>query len=327
MTNAEDQTYIAVDFGGTNIRAARFTPNGRLLARARNPTMAETGTEAIFDRITDTVLEVMPATADSVRAVGIGSPGPLNPFTGVIIHSPNIPDFHDFPLVDRLTRILKLPVCLNNDANVAALGEWKFGAAQGSDDLIYMTVSTGVGAGVICSGTLIQGFNGLGGELGHTVIDPDGPWCSCGRRGHLEAYASGTSIARTARSQLRAAAKSSIREMVNGDIRQVTAAHVGQAALDGDPFARGVIEEAGHFIGIALTNFVHIFNPELIVMGGGVSNLGDLLFSPMREELQKRAMDRDYWENLRIVKAALNDDAGLYGALVLAQQMFPQEVA
>lgn len=316
-------SYIAVDLGGTNIRAAQYTPQGELIARAKRPTLFGGGGE-VLERLVSTVQEVMPANGSAVKAIGIGAPGPLNPFTGVILNAPNLPGWINFPLKQILESRLHIPIELGNDANMAALGEWKYGAGRGHNDVLYLTISTGIGGGVISGGRLIVGVNGMAAELGHVAISPDGPVCGCGQRGHLEALASGPSMARTARARLRAGASSTILEMVNGEIDTVTAEHIGDAAKAGDAFALSILEEAGVFIGRAVANFMHIFNPSVVILGGGVSNnVGDLLLQPVRGEVQRRVMTDLYSKDTPIVKAQLGDDVGLLGTLALAIETHP----
>ena len=316
-------TYISVDLGGTNIRAAHYKSNGELIARAKRSTHAHDGNEAVLDRVIEMINEVMPPMG--AKAIAIGAPGPLNPFSGVILRAPNLPGWVDFPLQKIIEERLKMPCVIGNDANLAAMGEWKFGAGRGHDDVVYLTISTGIGGGVISGGKLILGKSGMATELGHIVVAPDGAVCGCGQRGHLEAMASGPAIAKTARARLRthAGSTSSIINFVNGDIDQVTAAHVGEAARAGDPVAINLIAEAGMFIGRAVADFCHVFNPSIVILGGGVAiNCGDLLLEPARAAMRSRVMSSIYLRDCEIVQAQLGDDVGLLGALALAVETF-----
>lgn len=312
-------TVVAVDLGGTNIRAAIFpTAEPPPTAIVRVPTRAAEGPDAVIGRIIGAIEEVSSGVAERVR-IGLGAPGPLDPKRGLVIEAPNLPGWVNIPLRERLEQHFECPVALGNDANLAALGEWRHGAGRGTHNLLYLTLSTGIGGGVIIDDRLLVGAQGLAAELGHMTVNPDGPLCGCGKRGHLEALASGPAIARRAQERLSAGEASVLREGFERGAR-LTAEDVGRAALAGDAMARAVIAEAGAAIGLHLANLVHAFNPEMIVLGGGVSQIGAPLFDPIRESLRQHVMHPAYLEGLRIERAALGDDAGLIGAMVLAKE-------
>ncbi|MEK6572860.1 MAG: ROK family protein [Chloroflexota bacterium] len=314
-------SYIAIDIGGTNIRAARYTPGGELLARTRYPTPTHEGNGAVMERLIAAVNDVMPPTPD-VKAIGVGAPGPLDPFTGVVLRAPNLPGWVNFPLRDKIASHFKIPTAIGNDANMAAMGEWRFGAGRGHNDVLYLTISTGIGGGVISGGRLVVGARGLATELGHITVAPDGPVCGCGQRGHLEALASGPAIGLTARTRLHAGARSKVLELVNGHIESVTAQHVGEGALAGDAFAIELLAEAGTYIGRAIADFLHAFNPSIVILGGGVAiNVGELLFGPVRAAMRQRWMGEVY--DCEVVPAQLGDDVGLLGTLALVMETFP----
>ncbi len=320
MTN-----YIIVDIGGTNIRAARFTPDGELAARVHYPTppSGELTDNAILRELLRAIAELIP-TEDKIKAIGICAPGPLDPFTGVIFRAPNLPGWVNLPLRDEVQARFNIPTVIGNDANMAVMGEWKFGAGRGHKDVLYLTISTGIGGGVVAGGRLVVGARGLATELGHVTVAPDGPVCNCGRRGHLEAMASGPAIARTARTRLRSGVHSTIPELVNGDIAAVTAREVGEAAKAGDAFAMELLREAGMYVGRALANFLLMFNPSIVILGGGVSiNTGELLFEPVRAAMKQDVMEAVY--NCEVVAAQLGDDVGLLGTLALVEEMYPVE--
>lgn len=260
----------------------------------------------------------MPTDRDSVCGVGIGVPGPCDPFRGIVLQAPNIPGWENFPVVRRLSNQLQIPVHLGNDANLAALGEWKFGAGQGTSDLVYLTISTGIGGGVICGGRLLVGLRGLAAELGHVHVIPDGPLCACGGRGHLEAVSAGPAIARRAR-ELLESGKTSLRllELAGGKAGALTAEHVGIAAGEGDKLALAVFAEAGSYLGLAIADFLVAFNPGVVVLGGGVSQVGEILLEPVRKAVQKYVMNPGYLQDLQITVAKLGDDAGLFGGFAL----------
>ncbi len=317
-TAAMSPTVVAVDFGGTNTRAAFFEqPSPRPTRQHKLSTQAEEGPDAVIGRIIKAVEAVLPAPANDLR-IGVGAPGPLDPRQGVVLEAPNLPGWNQVPLRDRLQDHFDCPIFIGNDANLAALGEWRHGAGRGSENVIFLTISTGVGGGVITDGHLLLGTRGLGAELGHIIVEPGGPLCSCGRRGHLEAVASGTALAHRAVERLEAGEDSVLRgRFERGDL---TGEDVGDAALRSDRLALEVLEEAATYLGVALADFAHIFNPEVYVLGGGVSELGPLLFEPAERALREALMSPEYLQGLRLEPAALGDDAGLVGAMVLASE-------
>jgi glucokinase len=238
----------------------------------------------------------------------------LNPHEGLIYSTPNIPAWVDFPLVQKLRDRYHVPTFLDNDANLAALGEWRFGAGRGHKDVLYLTISTGIGGGVICDNRLLSGARGMATELGHVTVVPDGPLCSCGRPGHLEAIASGPGIVHYVLGQLQAHRSSTLPYDT-----ALTARAVAQAAHAGDALAQEAFTHAGTILGRALADFLHMFNPSIAIFGGGVSLVGALLFDPMKASLAKSVMDASYLEDLIITTAELGDSVGLLGALALAQ--------
>lgn len=311
---------IAVDLGGTNLRAARFdTPAPPYQEVHKVPTRAEEGPEAVIERILGAIQMVLPETDQDWR-IGVASPGPLNPFTGVIIDTPNLPGWEGFPLKDRLESEMGCPVSVANDANLAALGEWRHGAGRGKDHVIYLTLSTGIGSGVISGGRLLQGAGGLAPELGHMRVVPDGPLCGCGRPGHLEALAAGPAMARRARERLSHGETSERLEAAARD-RALTAEDVGRAGQGGDPLAIAVISETGEYIGLHLAQLAHAFNPQVFVLGGGLARIGDLLFAPIRRALRENIMHPSFLVGLEVIPAELGDDAGLVGAMLMASEM------
>jgi len=251
--------------------------------------------------------------ATSVRALGIGMPGPLDPAKGLVISPGNLPGFINVPLNSILTRRTGIRSYIHHDAHLAALAEHMHGAGRGSNNLIYVTVSTGIGAGLILDGKLYSGAGGIAGEVGHIVVQPGGPLCSCGNNGCVEALASGTAIAREAR--LLAALE--VGSVLHG-IEFPNAADVVRAARRADPLAVRILEAAGTSLGIAMGTLVNLFNPDMIVLGGSVINAGRLLLSPMH-----RSMEHSSWKaarrGLRIVKPALGADVGLIGAVEYAR--------
>jgi glucokinase len=308
---------IAVDLGGTQIRAALCDPSGQIYKRIARPTRAAEGVEAVLARIRQSIEEAAEgADMAEVAGIGIGAPGPLDPTTGTIMEAPNLPGWVNMPLRNLVSAHFGRPTFLGNDANVAGLAEATYGAARGIKDLVYLTISTGIGGGVITDGKMLLGARGLAAEAGHTIIKPDGPKCGCGNRGCLESLASGPSITRDVVARLKAGKTSKIIKLVAGDLNKVDARIINEAAGVGDKLAINAFRRAGRYLGLGITNLLHLFNPRMVVLGGSVTKAGPLLFDPMWEMLREKAMP-GYLDGLAIVPAALGDDVGLLGALAL----------
>ena len=306
---------LALDIGGTHFRLALADQKGQLLRQCKGHSSPENGPEQAIERIKDAATEMLSGLEPgSVRGMGIAVAGLITPATGVLLTSPTLLSWYNTPLKEIFEKELQLPVWVGNDANLAALGEHRFGSGIGCDDLIYITVSTGIGGGVITGGKLLTGSSGFAAELGHMTIDLNGPRCNCGNVGCLEAMASGTAIARLTLEKLSCGEASVITDLVAGDLTKVTARVVGEAASSGDAVARAIMHTAATNLGVGIVNLVHIFNPELIIIGGGVSQSGELLFDPVRQVVAERTIS-DY--TVRIVPATLGDDCGLLGAAAL----------
>jgi glucokinase len=247
----------------------------------------------------------------------VGSPGPLDSRAGIVVAPPNLPGWRDVPLERLLEDSLGIPVFLEKDTNAAAVGEHRFGAGQGADHMIYVTVGTGIGGGLILDGELYGGTRGMAGEVGHVTIVPDGPVCGCGNRGCLEAMASGTAITRDARRRVTAGVSTLMLDLAGGDVEEITAKVVARAADRGDEEAQRILAQAMAYLGIGMANLVNLFNPQLIVIGGGLTNIGEALFEPVRRAIDERAF-RSPAEVVRVVPAALGDKVGVLGAAVVA---------
>ncbi len=306
--------HIAADVGGTQLRAACYATDSLKPIQVKRIATQAVGSTPL-ERLKTLIASVWPEN-EGVDAIGIAAPGPLDSNEGIVMAAPNIPGWVDLPLRKHVEDRFQIPVVVGNDANLAAVGEWKYGAGKGHHHLVYLTVSTGIGGGVIIDDRLLLGDRGLAAELGHVTVLHDGPLCGCGQRGHLEAIASGTAIARWVEEELK---RGSVSSLVNE--RPVTAKAVSQAAHAGDKLAIAALERAGRFIGQALADYLHIFNPTVVVIGGGVSLSGKLLMDPLCESLKKHVLTRHYLDRLTTVPAALGDDAGLMGALALAREL------
>ena len=302
---------LAIDIGGTQLRVAVYPPAGITpLVIQRTPTRGLE--EGVLDRLLALIDSVWPQ--EPVDAISVAAPGPVNPYTGIIFSTPNIPAWKNYPLAGLLSKRYKVPAFLGNDANLAAVGEWKFGAGQGHHDVLYLTLSTGIGGGVIINDKLLEGSRGMAAELGHITVLPGGPPCSCGVPGHLEAVASGPAIARYVCEQISAG-----RASILHPGKELGAREVADAANQGDELAREAFVRAGGFIGQAVADYLHIFNPYIVIFGGGVTLSGKLILDPIQESVKKNIMDRSYLDGLQIATVKLGDEAGLLGALAQAR--------
>ncbi len=302
---------IGVDLGGTQMRAARFDAQLNVIERVANPTLAHEGPASVTSRLLDTIAEVMPADCDSVKGIGVSVPGPINPHNGTIVAPPNLPGMHNAPIRDFIQNRFDCPTYLGNDANVAALAEVTRGAARGYRYLIYLTISTGIGSGIINDGRMLVGAQGLGAEAGHTQMVVNGEITD------LEGVGSGTAIGRQARERLKVTPDAQLLALAGGNIEAVTAKVVGAAAAKGNALAIELIERAGYMVGLGIVSLMHLFNPQIIVIGGGVTKTGDLLFAPMRQAVREHTMDPMYYQDVPIVQAALGDNVALIGAAAL----------
>ncbi|RWB76138.1 MAG: ROK family protein [Mesorhizobium sp.] len=305
---------LAFDLGGTELRGALIGRGGEVVARVSEPTMTEAGSEVVIGRIialADKLLDDHP----QAKVIGIGAcaPGPLDPKAGIVIGPPTLSGWHNVPMIDILSRQFGLPVRLENDANAAALGEWRFGAGRGAGSLVFVTVSTGIGGGVIADGHIYHGRRGLAAEIGHMTITGEGDRCFCGNVGCFEAVASGTALGRRA-TRLTSPGDGSVLRRLSND-GDVSARHVIEAARTGDAAARDLVEAEAKWLGIGFTNLLHLYSPEVIVMGGGLANGFDLLAPGIRATIEERAMQA--YRDVPIVPAELGDRAGLVGAASL----------
>jgi len=313
----DERPVLAIDLGGTQIRAALVTPDRAVHHRRAEPTRDEDGVDSVVARIVEVSAEVR---SDATRAglpdpigVGIASPGPLDPWRGVVISPPNLRAWRDVPLVDLLAAELGLPCYLERDTNVAVMAEWRYGAAKGVADAVYITVSTGIGGGIVSGGRPLIGAGGLAGEVGHVVVEIDGPTCGCGGIGHVEAIASGTALERQARDLLvREAAP--ILARLAGAGEAVDAALVARAADEGDAACVALLDRAWTAIGALCASLVNLLNPEVIVIGGGIAQHRPRLFDVARGELERRVLPA-LAGTARIEPAALGGDVSLIGLL------------
>ncbi|HEV3472582.1 MAG TPA: ROK family protein [Actinomycetota bacterium] len=301
---------IGVDVGGTTTKAGIVSASGELITRTERPTDPSAGTKGIIAVLED----LLARSGDvSISAVGVGAAG----FVGEesVVFSPNL-TYDDPHIVQALRSRFDLPAVVDNDANAAAWGEFRFGAARGAMDLVLLNLGTGVGSGIIVDGALLRGHSGTAGELGHTVVDPDGPLCPCGLRGCVEQFVSGGAISRAARAAIESDPDSTLLAFA-GTPEEITAEHVGRAAREYDESSRSVLRTAGTMLGIALSNVANVFDPEVIVLAGGVTAIGEPLLGPARDELV-RSMSAQRRRPMRLDVSTLGTDVGILGAAALA---------
>jgi len=309
---------LGIDIGGTNLVVGAVAEDGSALHALRSePTRPEEGSDAVLRRLGGMGRAVMDETRKTVpgaefAGVGAGAPGPLDTKRGVVLLTPNL-GWVNLPLRQLLQDALGIPAMIDNDANCAVLGEWWRGAARGAKQVIGITIGTGIGGGIIVDGRLYHGASDCAGEIGHTTVEVNGRRCKCGNYGCLEAYASGPAIARRAVEAIEAGQTSKLPDYVDGALEKITAQTVYQAAHDGDELAEEVVGDTAKFLGAGIANMINIFNPEIVVVFGGVTYAGERLFGPLRREVAKRAF-KPAVAVCRIVPAELTGTAGVYGA-------------
>jgi glucokinase len=318
VESAPERPVLAIDLGGTQIRAALITPDLDVHARRAVLTDSEEGIEAVLGRIA--------ALASSVRAdaaaaglpapagIAISSPGPLDPWRGVVIHAPNLAGWRNVVVAPRIAEALELPAFLERDTNVAVMGEWRYGAARGTRDAIYITVSTGIGGGIISGARPIVGRDGTAGEVGHITVELDGPVCGCGGVGHVEAIASGTALAREGRALLERGASDSPLGRLAAEGEEVDAELVARAAAAGDVACAALLERAWVAIGALCASLANLLDPEVIVIGGSIAEHHPDLFDVIGHEMERRAFPM-LLDRVRIVPPAFGADVSLIGGL------------
>jgi glucokinase len=313
---------LGVDLGGSKILAAVVGPHGEIVSSDESMTPATKGREAIMQSIVDSAnraLEQAGVAISEICAIGMGAAGISNPEAGILFSSPNLPGLRNVLMRDIMQEKLGKKTFLINDANAAALGEFYFGAARGAHNFIYITLSTGIGGGIVLDDKIYTGAIGAAGEVGHMTIDDNGPICNCGNKGCWEMLASATALAREARHRIKEGVKTSILEYAEGDVEKVTAQVIHSAAEQGDRLAKKLITRTGYYVGVGLANLINIFNPELIVIGGGLSNIGDMLLEPAFKTAGERAY-KEAFQAVRFASAELGRNSGVLGAAAFALQ-------
>lgn len=310
----EKNYVVGIDLGGTKISGALADLEGNILSQNTVPTNAFEGEDAVLNRIIEvieTVIKEAGKNEEVIKAIGIGSPGPLDAKKGTIITTPNLP-FRNFNLVNPIKDRFNVPTYLDNDANVAAIGEYMLGAGKGTENMVYVTVSTGIGGGAILNGKVYRGNTSNALEIGHITVLPDGPKCNCGNSGCVEALASGTAIGRQGKEAVAEGLDTSLKNYEN-----VTSYEVFKEAEKGDKVAMDILDRSLTFLGIGIANIVSSFDPEMVIIGGGVSQAGAVVFDKVKEVVNNRCF-KAMAENCKILPAALGTKAGVMGAVALA---------
>lgn len=312
----------ALDVGGSNIQIVLANKNQQIVARLKIATYAEAGPERVIEQLVDAVWQII-ATCQAQRkdltAVGVCIAGFYDWQKRLLVHSPNLSGWSNVPLESILVQKFGVPVLVENDANAAAVGETRLGAGANQQSVIFITISTGIGAGLVLNGQLYRGHSGLAGELGHFIVQPGGASCGCGQQGCLEAVASGTAIARRARAAILSGQATNLQTLVNNPAA-VTAEDVFRAASAGDSLAQGIIDEAIYYLGLALVSIINLFNPSVVVLGGGVSAAGEALLTPLRRIVKEHAISTAA-RDVQLKPAALGEEAGVVGMLNLLQEL------
>jgi glucokinase len=316
--------FIGVDLGGTDLKAAVVdTDSGEQSALKTVPTHAERGYEAVMARmgeLIESVIEVSDLMRAEISGIGIGVPGVLDLDKGLVLFLPNLPGtWPNVPLKETIEQQVGLPTFLLNDVRSMTLGEWTFGAGRGADTIACFAIGTGIGGGLVIKGQLHLNIGGKAGELGHQVIDMNGPACGCGNRGCLEAFASGAAITAMGLKAVKQGLTTSIGEMVEYDLNRITPAVIFQAAQAGDALAIDIYEQAAFYIGIAVGNAIVMVGPQKVVIGGGVAQAGEMLLEPIRRTVRERFAKITDVSQVKIVAAELGTNAGLIGAALWAR--------
>lgn len=316
------KTYVVgIDIGGTKLATVVADNTGHILNKVRRPTLAERGPEyalqLLFDMVHETI-ELAGLERTTISAIGVSCGGPLDTETGIVYSPPNLPGWDALPLKAKLASEFQVPVTIENDANASALAEYRFGGGRGYSAVLYMTMSTGIGGGIVLDGQVYHGANDSAGEVGHQILLPDGPPCGCGKRGCLEALCSGPAIARRAQAAVRneKTSATTLLDLAGGRVEDVRSEHVLEAARQGDVLGLQLVEETGYYMGWGIANLVNILNPDIVLLGTIAIAAGDLLLNPIRKTVSEFAMTRPA-EAVKIAPAQLGEALGDLAAIAL----------
>lgn len=311
---------IGVDMGATNIVCVLSSKDGEIITRDTSKTLGSEGKEKTISQIINSAKNVLKegeklgVSAKSILGMGIGGPGPINSDDGIIYIAPNIPGWINTSLAEELRNELELPVFLENDANAAALGEWWLGAGKGVNNLVLLTLGTGIGGGIIINGEILYGAGHVAGEIGHMVIKEGGLLCSCGNHGCLEAYTSAKSVVNRTLAEIKEGRKTLLTDIVDNRMEKITCKLVFDTAKKGDDLCKKIVEDTAKYLGTGIINIVNIINPQMVILGGGMAKAGDFFFDPIKEYVKEHAFNEST-KGVKIVPAALGSNAGAIGAV------------
>jgi glucokinase len=307
--------YFAIDMGGTNIKLGIIDDAGEIIVKKSIPTQPEMGSQNILNRIEENIRKTLKEndfSLEDIEGIGVCCPGPMDPEKGIIFDMPNVPGWKDFPILDEMQkRFPGVKILVDNDANAAALGEWWIDCNRESSNLVFYTLGTGVGGGLILDGKLFHGSTGVAAELGHVTILPDGPFCGCGNRGCLEALASGTAIVRSAENMLK-----KFPESLLAKSEELTPEIIYNAAKQGDKLSKIIYNRIGIYLGIAIAGIINILNPDTVVLGGGIAAAHEFFLPALKDEVKERAFESHH-QTAEIKISSLGSYAGLIGAAAL----------
>ena len=310
---------IGIDIGGTKLATVVADKDGNILQKVRKPTESEKGPRhavQLLLAMVDEVIDLAELRREDISGIGVSCGGPLDTKTGIIYSPPNLPGWEALPLKEMIESEFHIPTIIENDANASALAEARFGGGRGYDYVLYMTMSTGIGGGIVANGEIYHGANDSAGEVGHQILLPDGPLCGCGQYGCLEALCSGPAIARRAQEAITDQPHTKILALADGQIDAVRSEHVLQAAREGDALAMALVEETAYYMGWGIANLVNILNPQIVLLGTIAVAAGDLLLDPIRRTVTEMAMQRPL-ETVKIMPAELGDSIGDLAAISL----------
>lgn len=313
---------IGVDLGGTNVRAAVVDREGKIVGEGRTDSRAMEGLEATIGQIISAIrlaVHNSPVELADIGGIGMGVPGTHRSEEGIVVWSPNFKDWNDVQLLAPIKEELGLPAYMGNDANVAAFGEYAFGAGRGAKCMVMFTLGTGIGSGLVIGGRIYLGVSEVAPEMGHHIVLADGPRCSCGRYGCLESLARRDAIVDRAARKAHLGRHTSLIRKSDHDLRYITPAMIAEAAEEGDPISIETLDEVGYYIGIGVSNAINVLNPDKVVIGGGIAQAGELLFGPIRRTVEVNALYAAL-QVCEVIPAKLGDDAGVLGGAALVLQ-------
>lgn len=312
--------YLGVDLGGTNIKVGLFDDQFQQIAEKRRPTESETNSDNVVANVKEAMHEVLDAHSEAqITTIGMGIPGLMDVDQGISKFSPNFANWRDVPVKQIFEQEFKRPVFIDNDVRVNLYGEWQFGAGQGKQNILMVTIGTGLGSGIVVDGHALYGITGSTGELGHMNMYRHGRPCNCGSSGCLGRYVSGRGIVKTIQEKLTAGQSSIINEWVKGDLSQIEASMLSDAYDAGDQLAKNVYQETGELLGFGLSTAINLLNPEVVIIGGGVANAGERLLEPTRKAIEQHSLEISR-KACQIDLARLGDSAGMLGAAVMANR-------